>query len=108
MVFQSGTAAVFCIASSSKIPMGCTAVHVAEPVLKVFKDGSRGVRIDNPSEITVILQGVERKQSLEIAKESGNQLFQKKIYLAATDCYISGLRKADIVPTLLTIGRRLS
>ena len=87
--------------ASAKIPKGCT-VRIAEPFLKVFKDGSRGVRIDNPSEITVVLQDGERKQSLEKAKESGNQLFQKKMYLAATDCYISGLRKADIVPTLLS------
>ena len=89
--------------ASAKIPKGCK-VRIAEPFLKVFKDGSRGVRIDNPSDITVVVQPQSRgrDEMLEKFKADGNALFQKKLYLGAIECYINGLRSAEFVPTLLS------
>lgn len=89
--------------ASAKLPKGST-VRISEPFLKVFKDGSRGVRIDNASDITVVLQDkvTNKDESLEKAKANGNSYFQKKMYLAAIDSYVDGLRKAEFVPTLLS------
>jgi len=87
-----------------KIPKGAT-VRIAEPFLKVFQDGSRGVRIDNPSEISVIMQNdinTNENRHQENAKANGNAFFQKKLHNAAIDSYIDGLRKADFIPTLLS------
>ncbi len=44
--------------ANAKIPMGCT-ICIAEPFQKVFQDGSQGIRIDNPNDITVISLGIE-------------------------------------------------
>jgi len=89
--------------ASAKIPKGCK-VRIAEPFLKVFKDGSRGVRIDNPSDITVVVQHQSggRDEMLGKFKANGNDLFQKKLYLGAIECYINGLRNAEFVPTVLS------
>jgi len=88
----------------AKLPRGCT-VRVAEPFLKVFKDGARGARIENPSEITVLPRTLGRgneDQMLEAAKANGNVYYQKEQYNAAIDSYVDGLRKAESVPTLLS------
>lgn len=89
--------------ASAKIPKVCT-VCIFEPFLNVFKDGGRGIRIDNPSEITMVLEDRDEDENkvLERTKASGNILFQNKKYNAAIDCYIGGLRNADLVPTLLS------
>ncbi len=93
--------------ASSKLPMGAN-VRIAGPFLKIFQDGSRGIRIDNPNDISVISSGISASRSedeeklLLSAKNSGNALVQKKMYNAASEAYISGIRQADMVPTLLS------
>ena len=93
--------------ASAKIPKGAT-VRIAAPFMKVFRDGSRGLRIDNPNEISVVSacqvkggEGSEREVLLE-AKNAGNQLVKKKKYLSAIEAYIGGLRAADVIPTILS------
>jgi tetratricopeptide (TPR) repeat protein len=91
--------------ASAKIPKGAT-VRIAAPFMKVFRDGSRGLRIDNPSEISVVSSGKasggsERQLLLE-AKNAGNQLVKTQKYLSAIEAYIGGLRSAEVVPTILS------
>jgi len=92
--------------ASAKIPKGAT-VRIAAPFMKVFRDGSRGLRIDNPNEISVISsgkangEGSERQLLLE-AKNAGNQLVKTQKYLSAMEAYIGGLRSAEVVPTILS------
>ena len=44
-------------AASKALPRGCTLV-IAEPFLKIMKDGNRGIRVDNPAELRIFLPGV--------------------------------------------------
>mmetsp|Transcript_27043 Transcript_27043/g.57962 ORF Transcript_27043/g.57962 Transcript_27043/m.57962 type:complete len:767 (+) Transcript_27043:44-2344(+) len=91
--------------ASAKIPKGGT-IRIAEPYMKVFRDGSRGIRIDDPSDIFMIVgdgsDSVNEDVALANAKALGNSLVQKKMYNAASDAYIDGIRKASLVPTLLS------
>ena len=92
--------------ANAKIPKECI-VRIAEPFQKVFQDGSRGIRIDNPNDITVISSGIkatliDEEKILISAKNTGNGLVQKKMYNAASEAYINGIRKAELVPTLLS------
>ena len=92
--------------SDPVVPKGCI-VRIAEPFQKVFQDGSRGIRIDNPNDITVVSSGIEdtlidEEKFLISAKNTGNGLVQKKMYNAASEAYISGIRRAELVPTLLS------
>jgi tetratricopeptide (TPR) repeat protein len=91
--------------ASAKIPKGAT-VRIAEPLMKVFRDGSRGLRIDNPNEISVISSGKankgSEKQLLLEAKNAGNQLVRAHKYLSASETYIGGLRSAEVIPTILS------
>jgi tetratricopeptide (TPR) repeat protein len=91
--------------ASAKIPKGCT-VRIACPFMKVFLDGSRGIRIDDPNEVSVISRdgtaSTNEESAMTEAKSLGNSLVQKKKFNAASDAYICGLRKAELVPTLLS------
>ena len=92
--------------ASAKIPKGCT-IRIVEPFQKVFRDGSRGIRVDNPNDISVISEAgdgrvFDEESFLSRAKMAGNGLVQKKMYSAASDTYMNGIRKADLVPTLLS------
>ncbi|KAL3775629.1 hypothetical protein ACHAWO_001896 [Cyclotella atomus] len=91
--------------ASMKIPKGGR-TKIAAPCMKVFRDGSRGIRIDNPSDIQLLTENVDDNND-EVsaplqAKKLGNDLVAKKMYDAASDAYIGGLRKAIMVPTLLS------
>jgi hypothetical protein len=62
------------------------------------------IRINNP---TVISSGIEdtlidEETLLISAKNTGNGLVQVKMYNAASEAYINGIRKAELVPTLLS------
>ncbi|KAL7466782.1 hypothetical protein ACHAXS_007064 [Conticribra weissflogii] len=86
--------------------------------LKLFRDGSRGIRIDDPNDIFVVSdneagggggggRGSTRSErdedaALSRAKDSGNDFFRKKMYLAAAEAYLAGMRKATMVPILLS------
>lgn len=91
--------------ASQKIPKGGK-IKVAAPFMKIFRDGSRGIRIDNPNDI-IVSTGNEDTETIEgpallQAKKLGNDFVAKKMYNVATDAYIGGLRKANLVPTLLS------
>ena len=97
--------------ASTKLPPGAS-VRIAGPFLKIFQDGSRGIRIDNPNDISVISSGkcntspttspMDENRLLLSAKNSGNALVQKKMYNAASEAYIAGIRQASLIPTLLS------
>ena len=93
--------------ASSKIPLGAT-VRISGPFLKIFQDGSRGIRIDNPNDISIVSSdksgrtSMEENQLLLTAKNSGNTLVKAKKYNAACKAYIAGIRQANVVPTLLS------
>ncbi len=79
------------------LPKG-TRVEIAEPFTKIFLDGNRGVRIDNPREFRV--EGANG--DIATARTEGNEFFKQKMYLAASESYITGLQDENIVPTLLS------
>lgn len=92
--------------ASAKIPKGAT-VRIAAPFMKVFRDGSRGLRIDNPNEISVISsgkfsEGIDERVVLLEAKKAGNQLVKTQKFLSASEAYIGGLRAAEVIPTILS------
>ena len=92
--------------ASAKIPKGST-VRIAAPFMKVFRDGSRGLRIDNPNEISVVSSSDKEKKGSEQnllleAKKAGNELVKTKKYLSASEAYIGGIRSAEVIPTILS------
>ena len=93
-----------------KLPMGAT-LRVAEPFCKIFGDGQRGVRVDNPVEMKVLNNKNESSQSSTAEsvenkcneiKEQGNDFVAQKKYYAATEAYLSGIRCHELVPALLS------
>ena len=89
--------------ASKFIPKRCT-VCIVEPFLKVFRDGSRGLRIDDPSDIIVLSRddrAENEEEALSNAKMLGNKFVWKKMYLSAYEAYLAGLRQADLASTLL-------
>lgn len=45
---------------------------------------------------------MDENRLLLSAKNSGNALVQKKMYNAASEAYIAGIRQASLIPTLLS------
>lgn len=90
-----------------KFPKGCK-VRIAEPLFKVFRDGSRGIRVDDPNEIKVtmnqddMMSGKKEEDALIHAGIMGNLLAEKKMHLSACEAYILGLRRAYTVAALLS------
>lgn len=92
-----------------EFPIG-SMLRVSEPFYKIFGDGQRGIRVDNPREMQVIATATPASSSvsssfsnLAAAKERGNAFVQKKKYMAATDAYLGGIRfNSDLVATLLS------
>lgn len=88
-------------------PFGCK-IRIAEPFLKIFRDGRYGLRVDNRSEISVDKPSQKRDAesdingSLEEQKKKGNEFFAEKKYTAALDVYASALISTDFVPTILS------
>eukprot|EP00984_Skeletonema_dohrnii_P013869 scaffold5804_cov117-Skeletonema_dohrnii-CCMP3373.AAC.6 len=76
-----------------------TRVLIAEPFTKIFVDGNRGVRIDDPREFRI--EG-DSQSDIYTAREDGNELYEQKMYHAASDSYIAGLKNENLVPTLLS------
>lgn len=84
-------------------------MRVSEPFLKIFRDGTRGIRVDNPGDVQIInprstngeIRG-DREKLLRKAKDEGNKLFAKRWYHAASEIYLAGLRKDNLIPTLLS------
>jgi hypothetical protein len=95
--------------ASTRLPSGAT-IRIVEPFFKIFQDGSRGIRIDNPSDISIVssvkYEGAavdkNEEEALRNANNSGNTLVKAKKYNAACEAYIAGIRQANVVPTLLS------
>ena len=55
--------------TSTMFQKECT-IRIAEPLFKIFRDGSRGVRVDCPNEIVILHDGdVERGEENKEDKE---------------------------------------
>lgn len=80
------------------LPKG-TRVSIAEPFMKILVDGNRGVRIDDPREFRT--EG-DNQSDISTAREDGNEFYKQKMYYAASESYITGLKNEDLVPTLLS------
>ncbi len=79
-------------------------MHIVKPFLKEFRDGSRGLRIDDPSNIIGLSRDDRaeyKEEALSNAKMLGNKFVGKNMHLSKYDAYLTGLRRADLVPTLL-------
>jgi len=89
-----------------KIPRG-SHVQIAEPFLKIFNSGQRGIRIDNPQDLRVLTTPSNQTSFtfdpfLAEQKKKGNELFSKGLYQAAMETYLVGLRQDSFTATLLS------
>jgi tetratricopeptide (TPR) repeat protein len=99
----------------AKFPLGAT-LKVAEPFFKIFRDGSRGIRVDDPSDLLVVDKMHSANSTtttgstsflsdadLLKAKNKGNRFVAKKQFDAAVDVYLTALRcTPDLIPTVLS------
>jgi len=65
-------------------------LRIAEPYAKIFADGSRGVRVDDPADL--LAEGGSLVKDLAAVKEEGNRLFAGGNFHAAADAYWRGVR----------------
>ena len=98
-----------------KLPKG-SKVRIFEPYCKIFRDGSRGIRIDNPNEIQIIQIPSDKmqkngkssnkvhKQTLEKVKKEGNLYYLQRLYYVAAEIYVSSIQHHDndFIPKLLS------
>lgn len=77
-------------------------IRIAEPFYKIFQDGTRGIRVDNPFELKVISSAGKYSVDLEEKKASGNALFADKSFDGAIEMYLTGLKMDDLTATLLS------
>jgi tetratricopeptide (TPR) repeat protein len=93
----------------AKFPLGAT-IKVAEPFFKIFRDGSRGVRVDDPSDLLVDKPLSNNPSTAFLsdadllkAKNKGNRFVATKQLDAAVDVYLTALRLTpDLIPTVLS------
>jgi len=78
-----------------------TRVSIAEPFLKIFYDGGRGIRVDDPRELRFESDD-DQVTNISSYREEGNAFYNKKMYLAAIESYTTGLNKDTLVPTVLS------
>ncbi|CAE8734204.1 unnamed protein product, partial [Polarella glacialis] len=74
-----------------------THLSIAEPFLKIFRDGNRGVRVDSPTDLRV--ERVSESNdlaSLQRARECGNKLVKQGLHQAAASEYWQGLRSPGV------------
>lgn len=97
-----------------EFPLGAT-LRVTEPFYKIFGDGSRGIRVDTPRDMHVVVNNKAATTgsnqdgaflSAQKAKQLGNDFVKKNQYMAAIDMYLKGLRnsssESDFVATVLS------
>jgi hypothetical protein len=76
--------------------------------MKIFRDGTRGVLVDDPADLQVSeIPGVignakVLEDDLLKEKKRGNKYVAMKQYGAAMDVYVDALRSCTLVPTLLS------
>lgn len=78
-----------------------TRLRIAEPYLKIFRDGNRGVRVDDPADLGFDSDDMGQA-GLSKTKEEGNALFAENHFHAASGAYWSGLKagSGDVVVLL--------
>ena len=75
-------------------------LRIAEPYLKIFRDGHQGVRVDSPHDIRV--EGTEAQLDLSDCRLEGNKLFGARQFDAALSLYWQGLQSCGDLATLLS------
>jgi tetratricopeptide (TPR) repeat protein len=90
----------------AKFPMGAS-MRVAEPFLKILREGSIGVRVDDPSDIAVLPRNKLSLRNTDAQliglKERGKSFFAAKKFDAAIDMYVAAVRESgDFIPTVLS------
>ena len=78
-------------------------LRIAEPFLKIFRDGHRGVRVDSPADIHV--DPGSDDEDLRAAKQRGNALARASNFAAAAEEYWRGLRGGGASVALLLSNR---
>lgn len=71
-------------------------VSIAEPFYKIFMDGMRGVRIDEPPDLKVHNPHERSGLSLQEARQQGNASVKEKAFLSASALYWQGLRSQEV------------
>ncbi|CAJ1351164.1 unnamed protein product [Effrenium voratum] len=82
-------------------PKGAT-LRIAEPFMKVFRDGNRGVRVDSPHDLRVEPRVSSGKESREAGRQRGNALFGAGQFQAALTAYWQALRCCEDVAVLFS------
>lgn len=79
-------------------------LQIAEPFLKIFKDGNQGIRVDSPHDIRLETPGKagDTIQDLQDFRQSGNELYKNGQFEAALLEYWQGLRACDEIAVLLS------
>mmetsp|Transcript_16946 Transcript_16946/g.59232 ORF Transcript_16946/g.59232 Transcript_16946/m.59232 type:complete len:854 (+) Transcript_16946:85-2646(+) len=78
-----------------------TRLRIAEPFLKIFRDGNRGVRVDDPADVRI--EGSPGQAELGAVRQEGKTLVAAAQFHAAAMTYWGGLRGgATEVATLLS------
>lgn len=79
-------------------------LQIAEPFLKIFRDGNQGIRVDSPHDIRLETSGKAGAtiQDLQDFRQSGNELYKNGQFEAALLEYWRGLRTCDEIAVLLS------
>ncbi|CAK9050535.1 unnamed protein product [Durusdinium trenchii] len=85
--------------AEKRFPTGAT-LRIAEPFLKIFRDGKQGIRVDSPHDIRIAASG--SVQDLSQCRESGNELYKMGQFEAALAEYWQGLHTCEEVAVLLS------
>lgn len=77
-------------------------LEIAEPFLKIFRDGNQGIRVDSPHDIRKHDASTSGTQDLHACRQSGNDLYKMGQFEAALSEYWRGLRTCDELAVLLS------
>ena len=85
-----------------EFPRGLT-LKIAEPFYKIFRDGTRGIRIDSPNELHLGINIVKSQiKSMNEIQAEGKELFKKGELLGALKLYFKGIANyTDTVSVIL-------
>jgi len=84
-----------------------TKLSIAEPFLKIFQDGNRGVRVDDPPDVRFEAGEAEGSvAALDDVRSRGKELVKEKAYAAAATVYWQGLRADRMWPSSCRTERR--
>ncbi|CAK0835643.1 unnamed protein product [Prorocentrum cordatum] len=73
-----------------------TRIRIAEPFLKIFRDGNQGVRVDDPGDLIVDGGAACGTGSAKAARERGNDFVKGGEFHAAAAEYWRGLRSTEV------------